>query len=298
MGRPVADDDEWEELERSGLLDEADSGRPMMDGEEVSAVDGEVVREAQGVPAPKQPTRSQIALHNLTHLPYRSWCPHCLAARRPNASHRRNKSSSGRTVPLFCADYAFIRKPEEDLSTMLVGKIYPSHAVFATVCNKKGPEDPAVDRLAEFLKSTGIQHLVYKSDQEASIRATIEKSLERLQKPGEALAGNDFLQLVPESSAVGESPSSGKAERAVQSVEDMIRTYLSALESRLQTKVKTDTPVVRWMVEHAASMLNRFTTNPEGLSPYAALHGRNASERHVEFCEKVFYYVPKKARTK
>ena len=155
MGRPVADDDEWEELERSGLLDEADSGRPMMDGEEVSAVDGEVVREAQGVPAPKQPTKAQIALHNLTHLPYRSWCPHCLAARRPNASHRRNKSSSGRTVPLFCADYAFIRKPEED---------------------------PAVDRLAEFLKSTGIQHLVYKSDQEASIRATIEKSLERLQK--------------------------------------------------------------------------------------------------------------------
>ena len=269
-----------------------------MGDEEVSAVDGEVVREAHGVPAPKQPTREQVARHNINHLPYRSWCPHCVAARRPNASHKTNKSAAGRAVPLFCADYAFIRKLEVNLSTVLVGKLYPSQAVFASVCDRKGPDDPVVDRLADFLRSSGIRHLVYKSDQEASLKATIEKSLEKIDKPGMPTEGENFLQLVPESSAVGESASNGKAERTVQAVEDMVRTYLSALEGRLQAQVKSNSPVVRWMVEHAASMLNRFTTNSEGVTPYAALHGRNSTERHIEFGEKVFYFVPRKARTK
>ena len=130
-----------------------------MGDEEVSAADGDTVREAQGMPAPRQPTRDEIARHNINHLPYRSWCPHCLAARRPNTSHKSKKSATGRSVPLFCADYAFIRKPEEDLNTVLAGKVYPSQAVFASVCNRKGPEDPVVDRLAEFLRSSCIQAL-------------------------------------------------------------------------------------------------------------------------------------------
>ena len=66
----------------------------------------------------------------------------------------------------------------------------------------------------------------------------------------------EFLIVVPEKRAVGESPSNGKAERAVQSVEDMVRSYLHALESRIKTKLPANHPVMRWMVEHAAAMLN------------------------------------------
>ena len=78
----------------------------------------------------------------------------------------------------------------------------------------------------------------------------------------------------------------------------MTRTYLSALEGRIRWKIPTQHPIMRWLVEHAASMLNRFTTNADGVSPYAYLHGRNSSERHIEFGEKIFYYVPKRARSK
>ena len=110
--------------------------------------------------------------------------------------------------------------------------------------------------LAKCLHNSGVKHLVYKSNQEFSLRATIEKSLEKLRRTGQALGGQEFLQLVPEKRAVGESPSNGKAERAVQSVEDMVRTYLHAFESRIKTKLPTSHPVMRWMVEHAAAMLN------------------------------------------
>ena len=47
---------------------------------------------------------------------------------------------------------------------------------------------------------------------------------------------------VPEESAPGESQSNGAAERAVQMVEDQIRTMKLALEHNLQVKVKVQKP--------------------------------------------------------
>ena len=132
-----------------------------------------------------------------------------------------------------------------------------------------------------------------KSDQERSLRPVLEEALRLARRDNPSLE-----QSVFEVSAVAESQSNGMAEDAVQRLEDLVRTYKSSLETRLECRIPMKHPVMRWMVEHAATMLNRFTTNPEGLSPYAAAHGRNASERHIEFCEKIFYFVPKKARTK
>ena len=144
----------------------------LVEGELIDAEDGNVTLEARGVPAPRQPTKEEIARHNLTHLPYRAWCPHCLAARRPN-SH------------VFVADDCFTRKPEESLLTGLVGKLYPNHAYFASICDAKGPDDSVVDRLAEFFKNTGIPKLVNKQDQEPAIRSAIERAFTKVGRQGE-----------------------------------------------------------------------------------------------------------------
>lgn len=181
---------------------------------------------------------------------------------------------------------------------VLVGKSYPSQAVFASACDAKGPEEPVTLRLADFIKASGVHKLVYKSNQEPAIKATVEAALTRIGRSGDGKEGDDFLKLVPEYSAVGDSPSNGRAERAIQTVEDMVRTYIHALEDRINKKVNTHWPVVRWVIEHAACMINRFTTNPDGQSPYASLHGKNPSDRQVEFGEQVFYHVPKRSRSK
>mgnify|MGYP003340766714 CR=1 FL=1 len=143
----------------------------------IDAEDGDITLLAKRQPAPKSPSREEVGRHNLTHLPYRSWCPHCVAARRPNTAHRTSKKRDGRNLPLFVADYFFVRKPDEDLLTGLAGKLYPSGNFFASVCDVKGPEDPVTERIAEFLKSSGVSKLVYKADQETAIRATFEKAL-------------------------------------------------------------------------------------------------------------------------
>ena len=67
--------------------------------------EGEEAREVKAPPIPDTPSREQVRLHRLTHRPYRSWCPHCVAARRPNTQHRSSSSDSQRADPLLVADY-------------------------------------------------------------------------------------------------------------------------------------------------------------------------------------------------
>ena len=299
----------WDRLESAPIR--AESNSAMAAAREVDVddlVEAGTEAEAQlprGVPAPLEPSPAEIAKHNLTHFPYRSWCPHCLACRRPNAHHRQSRSHSAtRKIPLFCADYCFVKEShDEDMATVLAGRLYPSMAVLATVCDTKGPKDErALARLTTFIKESGYPRLVYKSDQERAIAAMIEEALRQAGRTGVPEDPDTFesglSQAICEHSAVGESASNGRAERTVQAVEDLLRTLKSALEARIKIRIASTHPVMRWMVEHVASILNRCSVNKDGQTPYFAIHGKRPTDRLVEFWEKVFFFVPKKARAK
>ena len=133
-----------------------------------------------------------------------------------------------------------------------------------------------------------------KSDQESSIGAMVEEALVQLRRTVE----HRPLVVVPEVSAVGESQSNGTAERAVQAFEDDLRTLKSAFEERIGERLGTAHPVLQWLVEHAASLRNRFHVGKSGLTPYEYLHGRKANGNIIEFGERVFYYVPTALKAK
>ena len=168
----------------------------------------------------------------------------------------------------------------------------PSRSVGAVPCDQKGHDEYTVHRLRTFLKSEGISKLVYKSDQERSLRRLFGDVITAAQQSG------NVLSAVPESSAVGESQSNGRAENAVQQFEDQIRTLKAALEARLGCKVPLSHPVILWLVEHTASILNRHFVAEHGKTPYEFTHGKRSVGRTTEFGEKVLYHVPKKLRSK
>ena len=118
-----------------------------------------------------------------THINYRTWCPHCVMARLPAAQHRSYPNSK-RNIPLFCADYCFVRDSlDEELATLLVGRRYPSRSLFATVTDSKGGEDiAAIQRLSSFFKESGIHKLGYKNDQESSIKVMVDDGLHKTGK--------------------------------------------------------------------------------------------------------------------
>ena len=92
----------------------------------------------------------------------------------------------------------------------------------------------------------------------------------------------ESYESVPEYSAVGASPSNGRAERAVQTIEDQLRTLKSAIESRTHSRIPSVHSLMRWLFEHSANLLNRFKVHCDGNTAYQALHGKRCSDKVVE----------------
>ena len=44
---------------------------------------------ARALPAPPQPTPEMLASHNVSHIPFRSWCAHCVRGRGKSFYHRK-----------------------------------------------------------------------------------------------------------------------------------------------------------------------------------------------------------------
>ena len=108
----------------------------------------------------------------------------------------------------------------------------------------------------------------------------------------------DSYEAVLDYNAAGGSASNGPAERAVPTIADQFRTLKSALESRIDTRVPSDNPVLRRLVEHTASLLNRFKVHSDGNTAHQPLHGKRSSEKVDEFGEKIFFSAPKRLRSK
>ena len=121
-----------------------------------------------------------------------------------------------------------------------------------------------MQRLKDLIKSSGVSHLVCKSDQEASIKACVDEALVQLHKT----ADRESLIIATESSAFGESQRDGVAERTILLVEDDVRTLKSAFEERIEARLTSTHPLMKWLVEHAAILRNRYSTTQTGKTPY------------------------------
>ena len=120
------------------------------------------------------------------------------------------------------------------------------------------------------------------SDQEGSLAALTEGAIGLLGAHG------DPVTAVPELSPVGESQSNGKSERAVQDLEDQLRTMKLAFEDRFKLRLGSSSAIMKWLVEHAANTINRCALGPDGKTPYQRLHGHPYNGCSIEFGEKNF----------
>ena len=82
----------WENLEDADVLPYSEVIGYDGEVDEVNE-DGNAVQVAVPVPEPPRPTQREIDKHNLTHASYKSWCPACVAGRRPNSQHRSHSSA-------------------------------------------------------------------------------------------------------------------------------------------------------------------------------------------------------------
>ena len=67
---------------------------------------------------PGAPTKRELEEHNITHLPFRSWCQHCVAGKAQDRPHKMNKSAQmDKQLPEVVFDYGFCSSGQRSQDT-------------------------------------------------------------------------------------------------------------------------------------------------------------------------------------
>ena len=118
------------------------------------------------------PSNDEIRAHRITHCPFRSWCPKCVAGRGHQGPHRRSEEPLN-DVPQISIDYCFLRRgPDERSVPVLVARVRRLNLVFAHVVPfKGGGHREVIALLARDLQRCGFHgKVILKGDQENAIQ--------------------------------------------------------------------------------------------------------------------------------
>ena len=272
--------DRRENAPRRRQQDNADAPGNRQRGENEEKVDPDTVEEEIKVKMarnPGNPTQEEVERHNMTHLPYRAWCPVCVEAKGKEDPHRKLEEKGDK--PKVGLDYKSFgqEKVGNDRTTMIVGRDRDTRMTFCHVCLCKGPTDEwVVDRLQEDIDRLGHTEIILKTDGEPAIVALMDSIKVKRNHP-----------TVPQHPPAYDPQSNGAIEKAVDDVMGQIRALKIGLERRIKTKVESDWRILQWMVEHAATLINCCQLGHDGRTPFRRLHGKESAHKLLEFGEQV-----------
>ena len=167
-------------------------------------------------------------------------------------------------------------------ATILGVKERDGKAHMATVVPKKGGSVEFVaKRVVAFINELGFSSctVTIKTDQEASI-IDLVNTIKRLRAD---------VKTLTENSPVASSASNGVMERGVQTIEGMIRVLKDCLEMRWNTKISPNSPVLTWLVEFAAVLINRYEVGHDGKTAHERIRGKVSKMLGFEFGEKMWF---------
>ena len=229
---------------------------------------------------PDQPTLEELRCHYITHLPYRSWCPHCIRGRGLSMPHFRSDDGAD-GMPTIGIDYCFMGDREHEAPgtlPILVGRDMRSKHTWSTCVPCKGSDAWVVTEMVKLLDHLGYKRINFKSDQEPAI-------LDLKKKVKAEWAG----EIVTEESPVADSQSNGGIERAVQSVEGQVRVMKDALEAKIGEKIPPTAKILAWLVKYSGFLLSCYEVGKDGRTAFERLKGKPMRKELVEFGEQVLY---------
>ena len=241
-------------------------------------------RKVKKIQDPKAPTKEEREEHEKTHLPFRSWCKHCIRGREKQLPHHEGAQET--LMSEVHMDYGFLGKEDEAMKTvpMLVVKERTSKMLMAATVPKKRTGSYIQKRVIGFLNEVGCLHgdLIVKSDQEPAIKAVVEDV-------GRAKTADGSGRYIVENSPVGASQSNGMVERGIQSVAAQARVLLSAAQEKWGLTLSIEHPFICYLVEYAAVLLNRFEVGADGKTSYESNKGKKATTLGIEIGEAILW---------
>ena len=106
----------------------------------------------------KMPTRTEIEEHHLTHLPFRSWCHHCVRGRGKELPHKRGGEQG--ELPELHVDMCFSgeEKDPHNTITVMVARERSTRMTVATVVPAKNARSFTSRSFVSFMKEVGTLH--------------------------------------------------------------------------------------------------------------------------------------------
>ena len=278
--------------EGSGEVDaaEEEEGLSQAMGQDHGREDGEG-RVPQLLRAPHRVSKEEREAHEVTHTPYRSWCPYCVRGRGRNTPHKtQGEQQRHGDIARVTLDYFFMSSVDEAASKnpILVavdestGEKY-ARAVGQKGLGREGELDWLIRDLSEELKAWGhaggeAGHIIVKTDGERAIVAVRD-----------ALAKYHGGRVILEAPPRGESQSNGTVEEAGKTIREYTRVLKEQIEHKANLKLACTDVIVLWMIRWAAMLCSRYAVGKDGRTPYERRRGRRCKIPALMFGEKVWY---------
>ena len=150
--------------------------------------------QQKGLNSPDQPTPQERAEHNLTHLPFRSWCKQCIQSKSKSDAHPRQQRNSKAPVVQF--DFCYFKSLGEQKTTpILTGiDVETGMAMAVVVSNKTQDFSYHVQCTQSFLMECGRVQAVLSN---RVVLPDQEKHLISLLKATAAKLGNNIEHCSP-----------------------------------------------------------------------------------------------------
>ena len=245
---------------------------PVEEQEDEEVVDDEEDEEEaviqKTLPYIPKPSLQEIQDHLRNHLPFRSWCPHCISGRGAALPHLTRKHDTP-TVPTLHLDYAFLSGEEgrADESPVIVCRAKPCGSLFARLVQSKGTAHSySTLCVKDMFEAVGYKQFLIKTDGEESLKALVHAA---------ANSCDQSYTITFEHSPPNESQSNGVAERAVKEVQGLTRTLISSLAARVGQPIPDTHHSIPWLIRHAAFLARTcLKQKGSGLTSWQIHRGR------------------------
>ena len=123
---------------------------------------------------PRQPSKQERELHNMTHIPFQPWCVVCQEAKGRASQHRKQRAST--KTSKIQLDYAYIRQPQDKEPTTILTRVESLTGLAGSLMTaKKGVTQAQLDAVITFIKRQGFSQSTSQCDGEPALVKLVEE---------------------------------------------------------------------------------------------------------------------------
>ena len=123
---------------------------------------------------PRQPSKQERELHNMTHIPFQPWCVVCQEAKGRASQHRKQRAST--KTSKIQLDYAYIRQPQDKEPTTILTWVESLTGLAGSLMTaKKGVTQAQLDAVITFIKRQGLSQSTLQCDGEPALVKLVEE---------------------------------------------------------------------------------------------------------------------------